>query len=209
MASFEDFYNSLYRVSKGPKYEFWHPEFFHKNEDDDKYIVYIWNACHTWEEKTCESMMKSLGKTPYIWGLRNQTRKMILDMFGPDDRKEYEKNAPLPYLHGICPERANKFELDTLFQSMLALSDSVFGNFKDMPQREREYEKMLVNHYHWIFPHSTMAMKVRERLRKEARRKFREVTGEEYGSVLPVDWSTDNNWIPYNISRPFTILKNY
>ena len=208
MASFEDFFQSLYRVSKGPKYEFWHPEFNH-DKHDDKYIVYIWNACHTWEQKTCESMMKSLGKTPYIWGLRNQTRKMILEMFQPEDRKKYEENACLPYLHGTCPDKVEEFEFEPLFKSMHELSDSVFGKYQEIPQLEREYEKMLVSNYQWLFPHSTMAMKIRDHLREKARQIYCEVTGEEYGSVLPANWSTDNTWVPYITVGSFNILKSY
>jgi hypothetical protein len=206
--SIVDFYKSLYRVSKGPRYEFWHPDSL-LCKTEDKYDTCIWNACHTWEEKTCDSMMKSLGKTPFIWGLRNQTRKKILEGLSPQQANEYSQEVALPYLHGTCPENVESYEFEPLFRSLLELVKCVFGEYQNMPQKEREYEIMLVSNYHWLFPHSSMAIEIRDYLRYEARQKIRELTGEEWGTVFPAVWTTNNSWLPYQISQNFDVCKSY
>ena len=155
MATFEDLYQSLYRVSKGPRYEFWHADsVLHQNTD--KYHIFTWNACHTWEEKTCESIMKGLGKTPFIWGLRSLTRKHILSTMSKEDAKVYEETVPLPYLHGTCPEDVEKYENKLLFKSMLEVCESVFGMFQFSYKKEREYESDVVTMYHWLFPYLSL-----------------------------------------------------
>jgi len=204
MATVGEFYRSLYRVSKGPELEFWHPDSM-LCKDQDQYKVLIWNACRTWEQKTCESMMKCLGKTPFIWGLRNQTRKFICSSLCVEETKEFVQNVPLPYLNGICPDNVERYELSILFKSMLEVSEIVFGYFQWSPKTPEEFERDLLNNYHWLFPHSTMALLIRNNLRIQAREKFRELTGEEYGDILPPGWSTDNSWIPPEKSHYFNL----
>ena len=203
MATYEEFYQALYRVSKGPRYEFWHADSLLFN-DQDNYYEMIWRACYTWEEKTCESIMKGLGKTPFIWGLRNQTRKYILDRLPAKDKKIYSETVPLPYLHGTCPENAERYELNLLFKSLLEVAECAYGRFSDSPKKEKEYEGDLVTMYHWLFPYCSMAIQIRDTLRLKARLKFKEMTGEEYGDVLPHSWLIEEYKIPYEKRKQFS-----
>jgi hypothetical protein len=206
MATYQEFYRSLYRVSKGPRYEFWHTDsLVHKEEDD--YYKHIWNACHTWEEKTCESIMKGLGKTPFIWGLRNQTRKYILERLSVDDAKVYVEKVPLPYLHGTCPEDVVRYELKCLFESLFEVCESVYGMFQYSHKLETEQERDLASSYHWLFPYCTMANRIRDTVRFKAREIYKELTGENYGSVLLPTWSVHDTWIPYEKRREYNILQ--
>ena len=205
MATFGDLYQSLYRVSKGPRYEFWHADtVLHKNHDE--YHLLVWNTCYTWEEKTCESIMKGLGKTPFIWGLRSMTRKHILSTMSEEDAKMYEEQVPLPYLHGTCPEDVEKYEMKALFNSLFEVGESVFGMLRFSYKKEKEYEEDLVSMYHWLFPYCSMAVRIRDTLRFKAREKFEEMTGETYGAVLPQAWSIDDSWIPFEKRNLFNIL---
>ena len=199
MSDFGTLFRELYRVSNGPRYEFWHPDSL-ATKGERGYDDFIYHACRTWEKETCESIMKGLGKTPFIWALRNQTRTWICQRLSLEEKKDHCENVPLPYLHGTCPPNVEFYELGTLFKSMLPIIEIVFDQFAFSSKENSEFERDMVNSYHWLFPHSTLGILIFNKVRCEARRKFYELTGKNYVDVfLPI--STE--WIPFEKKRKF------
>ena len=198
MADLGTLFRELYRVSNGPRHEFWHPDFLASKYTND-YEHFIFMACRTWEKETCESIMKGLRKTPFIWALRNQTRKWICEHLSSDEKKVME-TVPLPHLDGICPPNVEFYELTNLFRSMLPIIEMVFGRFAFSEKENAQFEKDVVSNLHWFFPHSTLGILVFNHVRCEARKKFQVLTGEDYGNVLlPVL----NEWSPLEKKRKF------
>lgn len=205
--TFESFFWSLYQSSLGPNYEFWHADKVSGAEKEDDFFETTWRACQCWESQTYESMVKSLGKTPFIWGLRHLARKYMLDQLEPGLSRE-EFLASYPPLSGICPLHSEDYVYKELFDSLLDVSLSVFGLLEDSPQKAPEYESDMVRHFHWFFPFSSMTVRVRHRLRSLARSKFHELTGEQYTGQMPVEQEGGSviSWMPYYIKRGLDIF---